>query len=118
MKWHVYGCSPIDFRWEFLSTVSETSSVMHRADSPDSSDEFLARWEEAQAEAKRSGWEGDFRHEACVFWLPNVYEFWYGFVFKQDNNGTTFVVSPVRLPWLDPHVEVGAVIYPWPKQPK
>ena len=35
-------------------------------------------------------------------WLPvwDTYEFSFGFVLKQDNNGTTFVVSPVPLPHL------------------
>jgi hypothetical protein len=33
-------------------------------------------------------------------WLPYDTEFAYGFVWKQDNNGTTFVASPVPMPWL------------------
>jgi hypothetical protein len=34
-------------------------------------------------------------------WLPNESEFKHGFVLKQDNNGETYVVSPVELPWLE-----------------
>jgi hypothetical protein len=50
--------------------------------------------------ATENGWEGDFRGSAYVFWIPDEHNMRYGFVWKQDNNGTTFVVSPVPLPHL------------------
>lgn len=109
MKWHVYEIIPIDFGWENLKTVKETvatiagfNDVVKDIEGVNSSAVrgFLDRWDSAKSEASRKGWEGDFRHDPIVFWLPNEYDFEYGFVFKQENNGTTFVVSPFPLPWL------------------
>jgi hypothetical protein len=65
------------------------------------------RWEEswilAQKLALEIGWEGDIR-EGCgpfvsVLPQPDVDNFL--IAWKQDNNGTTFVASPYRLPWLE-----------------
>ena len=109
--WHVYELPPIDFRWEHLKTVAETASDLaaraaaeiakHGSASllPDPAD-FLAAWVEAKDEASAAGWEGDFRDEPVVFWVPGDNLFEYGFVLKQDNNGLTYVVSPVELPHL------------------
>ena len=64
---------------------------------------FLENFDSARKLARVRGWEGDYRagNEPRVFWLPAESEFLYGFVWKQDNNGTIFVVSPRPLPWLD-----------------
>lgn len=52
---------------------------------------------------KGSHWEGDIRGEDIyLFSLPdpdNCSEK-IGIVWKQENNGTTFICSPVELPWL------------------
>jgi hypothetical protein len=40
-------------------------------------------------------------NDPVVFWVPVEDSFRYGFVFKQDNNGSTFVVSPVPMPWYE-----------------
>ncbi len=112
MSWYVYDIIPIDFGWENLNTVKETLSTLAAADGSefttkrnDINDEavleFIDKWASAKDAASAKGWEGDFRHEPCVFWLPSEINFACGFVFKQDNNGTTFVVSPEPLPWLD-----------------
>lgn len=106
--WHVYEISPIDINWEFLRTVEETAAILAKryareqvtgvefgAD-PDFSG-FIATWKSAQDAAAAAGWEGDFRCDPVVFWLPCDTEFDFGFVIKQDNNGTTYVVSPVFL---------------------
>jgi hypothetical protein len=52
--------------------------------------------------AERHGWEGDFSFPARVLWLleEGSNAFAYAFVWKQDHNGTTYVVSPYPLPWL------------------
>ena len=55
----------------------------------------------------RSGWEGDVRDGTgiYVFAVPGEEsDTEVGFVFKQDNNGTTFVISPVELPHLRDHL--------------
>lgn len=110
MTWHTYEVPPIDFGWNNLRTVRETvNSLAARMQSeflendidPSEVQHFLANWESAKAEASAAGWEGDLRHEPVVFWIPDDTEFSYGFILKQDNNGTTYVVSPVPLPWLE-----------------
>lgn len=107
MNWIVYAIGPIDHDWHMLKTVRETAAQIagHGYESIEDFDlaggairSFLASWESAKQAARHHGWEGDFRHEPHVFWLPSEIDFVHGFVFKQDNNGTTFVVSPQELP--------------------
>lgn len=107
MSWIVYSVGPIDHGWEHLKTVKETLAVIATTEDEflENGDidtgtvtEFLQNWESAKQAAQSNGWEGDFRHEPRVFWLPSEVNFVYAFVFKQDNNGTTFVVSPQALP--------------------
>lgn len=46
-------------------------------------------------------WEGDVRDEVYVFGLPTEdYMLEVGYIIKQDNDGTTFIVSPKPLDWL------------------
>jgi hypothetical protein len=107
MNWFVYSLAPIDFKWERLRSVRET--IAHLAGVPDDNSDlndvsdivdFLEKWKSAKNAAIGKGWEGDFRNPPVVFWVPGENEFIYGFVIKHDNNGDTFVVSPVELPWL------------------
>jgi len=109
---YVYCVDPIDFGWENLSTVAETAARLGAATAVAAVDkqkhagplldvsEFLHAWEVAQVTASGAGWEGDFRDDPVVFWIPYADGFRFGFVFKQDNNGTTFVLSPVEMPWV------------------
>jgi len=62
--------------------------------------EFLRDFETAKAEAQKVGWEGDYRAAPRVFWLPQPESnsMSYAFIWKQDNNGTTFIVSPIPAP--------------------
>ncbi len=106
MNWYAYRVTPIDLGWENLNTVKETIanlSVQEDVETDIDSEGiklFLDSWENAKKLAKEKGWEGDFRHEPKVFWLPQNDEFEYGFVIKQDNNGDTFVISPQELHYL------------------
>jgi hypothetical protein len=109
MNWHVYELLAIDFGWEHVKTVKDTllaiASGPDELNHPDglnaaNAKAFLDAWESAKNAASEKGWEGDFRQEPSVFWLPSEGHFDYGFVFKQHNNGDTFVVSPHSLPWL------------------
>lgn len=109
MDWHTYEIAPIDFGWENLKTVQETAAaLLEKSESStckndiDSSElqAFLRSWETAKDAASKSGWEGDFRDQPVVIWIPAETEFSYGFVFKQENNGTTYIISPVEMPWL------------------
>jgi len=94
----VYVMSPIDF-WEGWLTEDEIKDRLHRDDLK----RYLARKEKALELAGARGWEGDFRQGPFFSTIPmddgasgcEVLVGW-----KQDNNGTTFVVSPYQLPWL------------------
>lgn len=112
--WHVYETFPIDFDWGHLPSVDDVAqklggieAIMRAAGDENyiegtSLDSFLDAWENAKAAARDHGWEGDFRAGPVVMWIPEKERggFRPGFVFKQDNNGSTFVISPVELPHL------------------
>jgi hypothetical protein len=98
---YAYTLSPIDIGWENLKTVKETLLFLFDTCSP-FFDKFASEWDHAKTLAKENGWDGDFRTDPAVFWIPTQeLEFAYGFVFKQNNNGDTFIVSPRPLPWLE-----------------
>lgn len=114
MTWHAYHISPIDHGWQFLQSVGDIAAELASneareiarsghalmIDDPTSA-EFLNDWQEAKDAAYAQGWEGDFRQGPVVFWLPTETGFTYAFAFKQDNNGSSFIVSPYRLPWME-----------------
>lgn len=75
-------------------------------------DDFLLRdselgeldllWKGMQRAAKHSYWEGDVVAGPYAFFIPTGNcgpDF--GFIWKQCSNGSTFVASPIRIPWLD-----------------
>lgn len=106
-KYHV---APIDYNWELLPSVADVASQLARSDAGEisgdgscglpSCKEFLDAWKTAKEEAETMGWEGDIRTGPVVFFLPSDNQFQFGFAFKQDNNGSTFVISPQELPHL------------------
>ena len=66
--------------------------------------DLLRRFHALTEEAKKrfKSWEGDMGIPS-PFWIPTPEDnggFSVGFVWKQGNNGTTFIVSPVELPHL------------------
>jgi hypothetical protein len=80
--WFVYVTEPIDFGWEKLSPfkIEDLPEVVKKA-------------------ARQLGWEGDGR---CVqFVIPHGGSFEICLAWKQGNNGTSFVASPVALPHLE-----------------
>ena len=106
MKWYVYNSEPVDLGWENLKSTSQTLAIMVQDNDgrdldKEKIDDFLRAWESAKAAARDAGWEGDFTVNPSVFWLPIGMEFQYAFAIKQSNNGNTFIVSPVELPWLN-----------------
>ncbi|WP_455233350.1 hypothetical protein [Geopseudomonas aromaticivorans] len=117
MFWNVYTAPAFDHGWEYLRTVREVREDLAKNPPIGSEarlydheelvalDKFNDSWRSAKAAALHVGWEGDFRNgvEPRVFALPIFGEVTLceGFVFKQDNNGITFFVSPGRLPWLE-----------------
>ncbi len=110
MNWRVYEVGPIDYGWHHLATVRETLNTLsvpcEGSDPREGLDSsaalaFVRGWEAAKDAAVAAGWEGHFRLEPRVFWLPDALEMAHGFVFKQDHNGRTFVVSPRPLAYLE-----------------
>lgn len=109
--WTVYRVPPIDTHWEQLRTVGETMAAIvaremeHYNGEQGLSDEcsgLLDAANQALREAVHIDWEGDFSQEMRVFWVPSSALsldvcFEYGFVWKQDNNGSTFIASPIPL---------------------
>lgn len=63
---------------------------------------WYQEWERAQAGAKKLGWEGDCRQGPYVIPLPEGDDAGWNFIigWKQDNNGTSYIASPVELPHL------------------
>lgn len=106
-----YEIAPIDTRWELLPFVADVAAQLARADALElsgkgdsgfpSCDEFLDAWVKAKMLAETAGWQGDCTQGPVVFWLPGDTDFDFGFVFKQNDNGATFVVSPRELPYLE-----------------
>lgn len=109
---YAYHIAPIDFMWDALPTVKEFIKKLHDQYQVSNYEEyndfpnfdcrkFLSDLKKGEEIAGKIGWEGDFRIEPHVFMLPlDELEFVYGFAWKQDNNGSTFIISPVDLPWL------------------
>ena len=87
-----------------LCVCREFKMVRLDAYLPITLDEFSKRWETAKDAAFAAGWEGGFREEPRVFLVPDECDFLIGFVIKQDNNGTTYVMSPVEMPHLKEYV--------------
>lgn len=109
-RWHVYEVGPIDYGWHHLKSIRETLAVFavpcEGSDPREGVDTtaslgFLTSWEEAKEAALEAGWEGQFRLEPRVFWLPGELAMAHGFVFKQAQSGSTFVVSPQPLAHLE-----------------
>ena len=111
--WYAYSMEPIDFGWEHLITVEDYlktlavdeafAKLQKYPSESDSVDDFLVAYSDAQSAAAEQGWDGDIRGKAYVFFLPlpGLGSFRYGFAWKQDNNGVTFITSPVALSWLE-----------------
>jgi hypothetical protein len=51
--------------------------------------------------SKMELWDGDIREGIYVFAVPDDTATKIGFIWKHDNNGCTFVISPIELPHLN-----------------
>ncbi len=112
LQFHAYAITPLDFGWNRLRTVKEYLKLLiEQDDEGDDSPaglrkrvtDFLDRLDAALERGKKEGWEGDFRagHEPRVIELPGDVSTALAFVWKQDNNGTTFVISEEPLAYLE-----------------
>jgi hypothetical protein len=106
---------PMGFGWDRLPTIADHVQSLMAPEYPltraGDVQHALAQarrfgaWADAALTAarERAGWDGDFRSgsELRVFYIPDDSDgLASALVWKQDNNGTTFVASPFRLPWL------------------
>ncbi|HGP3143489.1 TPA: hypothetical protein ACLG1D_001094 [Pseudomonas aeruginosa] len=104
--WHIYSTPAYDFGWNLLRTVNEARSYITNHPEFDQYhdindlntkdiDAFMNAWFSACAAARYAGWDGDFRIEPRVFALPgHCNSLDAAFVIKQNDNGTTFFISP------------------------
>jgi hypothetical protein len=101
---YVYSLPPLD-DWQgwMKAKGAKTNPYTGTDDLPEANIEHETFLRNALAAARQAGWEGDFREGPFISVLPDpnnmcsaVYVGW-----KQDNNGTTFIVSPFPLPHLD-----------------
>ena len=104
--WYVYKLqSPIDIGWEFMLTLSQFLDSSKGEDGESLSAFANSEWLSALNVARFCGFDGTFTdkknepHLLPVPWSSDVVIL--GFVFKQENNGDTFVISPVSLEHLN-----------------
>ena len=98
---YAYKIAPIDVGFDHLVSVDDYILYLARYEVNRLLD-FISSWDFAKNLAIDAGWEGDIREGPFVFFLPfpDSSEMGFAFIFKQENNGDTMVVSPVRLEWL------------------
>lgn len=98
IKLYTYAIGPIDF-WEGWSSVDEMMSAPYHDVAHWGPDTVRERFWAAQEAARQAGWEGDGKARVTVIPMQDVVcEI--VIAIKQSNNGTTFIVSPVEMPWL------------------
>lgn len=105
---YYYATGPIDY---FAGTVSieelKKQIIKETLDFQDSDlifNNIIRELEIAKVNiAKYSLWEGDIIEGPFVFAIPDpdIVGMQYGFVWKQRNNGTTFIASPCAIPWIE-----------------
>ena len=103
---YAYSIVPLDFGWQTMPTaeayrgllMKDAYSVTQGAESVRAFNEFLQRSLDFASE--KTVWEGDFREEPRIVVMPGECETVLAVLWKQENNGDTFVVSQVALPWL------------------
>lgn len=102
MEGFVYELPPID--WWIGWTLAKTIKADRDALETGANGEIVKALRTALKEIlERTSWEGDFGEGPRVIGLPHENEPEFSLLvvgFKQQNNGTTFIWSPVQLPWL------------------
>lgn len=110
-----YNFFVIDHNWEYLTPLDTFfRNILDKGlSSPQNytNEELMSatrKWHYAKKLADKIGWEGDFARGPYVFFLPNPKGFCieYGFMFKQYNNGRTFIISPFELEYMDQDEDV------------
>lgn len=110
--YYIYQTPPVDY-FQGLRRITDVAReyVLTPEDEREGDSELFSLFSlamycaRAVALAKGSYWEGDIRGQNLyVFALPDpdATPPHLGLVWKQDNNGNTYICSPVPLPWIDP----------------
>lgn len=109
MTWTLYHIPPMDAGWDLLGSVRDArdkilQNEFCREDDAPCDQEMCAfdavldaALDAALGEARRMGWRGDFSVGPRLFWLPCDSVPIYGFVWKAQDNGSTYVASPIAL---------------------
>lgn len=97
----VYALGPIDY-WGGWTQLKDL--MIQDEDPWVYASSLVRRWDLAKEMARHLIWEGDVIQGPYVSPIPDtggdvVCEFLIGW--KQQNNGTTFIASPFKLPWLE-----------------
>jgi len=97
---YVYELGPVDY-FDGAMTVDQAI----KSSNEDVGQEILRSFlQAARAVIDESSWEGTITDGPYVIALPPVdgdFSLLWGFIWKQNNNGTTFIASPLPLWWLD-----------------
>ena len=115
-RWWIYECSPIDYwtSWQLAIDWLDGVQCDSRGDPIEEGSEVLRerRLDLLIAIAiavKDAGWEGDGTWLTAPLPNPDGFDCRPMFAVKQNNNGSTFITSPFRLPWLDEWVAAPAL---------
>jgi hypothetical protein len=106
-----YVCPPIDWFYGCMSLsqfLSKTSFIDNNFGVIEGLNELSKTIKLLTSEMKSMPmWEGDIIGDIYVFALPNPNSSTMdvGFIWKQESNGTTFVLSPIKLDWLQEYEE-------------
>jgi len=99
----VYTQPPIDWWIGWMTEDEFKVQLRNHEDGDREIRDYEAFRSKGYSLARAIDWDGDMREGPFVAGLPTgengdeaVMVAW-----KQDNNGTTFVVSPIRLPWME-----------------
>lgn len=102
-----YARAAIDFWPGWLAEeqfLDQLKAIYTSDDAEKATGEYEELKQSAFLLAKKVGWEGDIREGPFVAGLPTDMIANDGKImiaWKQDNNGDTFVVSPIKLAWLE-----------------
>jgi hypothetical protein len=102
MTWRVYKMAQPASSFAAMPTLAQTREIVLQDSGQFAQEVFDQECKDAMEVAKESGWDGEFLVEPHVFTLPNREDMQFGIVWTQpDEERTTFVVSPLPLPWLE-----------------